>query len=917
MARAVGAAASASKECAALRPDVDPTHIAPGARFWRCDLQVHSPLEPEFKPGVSAQDPEAVAAAAEKWVDAAVAAGLDVVSLTDHNEVHFLEAVQQAAAGKLLIYPGVEVSSSDGYHVLCLFEPDTKGTKIADFLARIGIGRGAARHKDGKVRLAETDFTFAKILEEVNARGGICIAPHVRRAKGILKSAMAGDIRVRVWKHPLLLAVEDDRKDLKPGSFADDCMANTRDDYKRHRPPARVWGSDAKAYDAIGSSSTMIKMAAATVEGLRQAFLDPESRIRHPDDYVDFARDRIVRISWDGGFFSGSAVDFSPQLNCVIGGKGAGKSTLLESIRFVLALDDDLGGGQYEKLIESTIPPGTKVTLEIELRDGSRYTVSRTPSYRPEVRNADGELIEIQPAAIFPVDIYSQGQILETARRPLAHLALLDSFLQQILEPLRIAEQELLRKLAENRRAYGTAVDDSERVVENLATIRRLQEMRKTFEKKGVAQRTELRRQLDREERLLKEARDSTQSLRVVLQRLDEFKLRPTLLTETTLPHAATWKPLESEWGNLEALADRFVADATDALQRIEAALTGATVQGSPWDVSVREKREDVARVYRELQEEYPDLDLSQFERVDRQLEELLASGDNQAAAAATVATARTARTELLSKLRDNRREQFRARDELAKRLTSELGGAIRIDVIFQGQRDALSERLASFKTKVRADVLKAIADNLATTPEALGEQLIEGPAAFAKAFNVSESQAAALCERVALPAKLELQELRVPDAVSIEFNLADEGETARYRDLARLSVGQKATSILLILLAQREKPLVIDQPEDDLDNRFIFKDVVQRLREAKDERQLILATHNANIPVLGDAELIVVLDSEEQAGRPVGRIDETGSIDSPAIKRCVTQILEGGLEAFRLRQEKYGQELPTSSQTS
>jgi energy-coupling factor transporter ATP-binding protein EcfA2 len=619
-----------------------------------------------------------------------------------------------------------------------------------------------------------------------------------------------------------------------------------------------------------------------------------------------------VRISWDGGFFSGSDVEFSDQLNCVIGGKGAGKSTLLESIRFVLGLDQVSTGSQYEKLIENTIPPGTKVTLEVELRDGSRYLISRTPSYPPEVRNAEGELIDVEPAAIFAIDIYSQGQILETARKPLAHLALMDSFLREALEPLQAAEQELLRKLAENRRAYVATVENSDRVVESLATIRRLQEMRKSFEKKGVAQRTELRRQLDREERLLTEARDWTESLRAALRGLEDFKQRPTLVTEATLPHAETWKALAPAWDKLEELADRFVTEASEALQRINDSLAGATAQGSPWDVSVREKREDVARVYRELQDEYPDLDLSQFERVDRQLEELLARGDDQDIAAAQVEGARSARVELLSALRDNRREQFRARDELAKRLTSELGGAIKIDVTFQGQREALSDRLASFKTKVRADVLKSIADNVATTPEALGEQLIAGSAPFAEAFKVSDSQAAALCERIALPAKLEIQELRVPDAVSIEFNLADEGATPRYRDLARLSVGQKATSILLILLAQREKPLVIDQPEDDLDNRFIFKDVVQRLREAKDERQLLLATHNANIPVLGDAELIIVLDSEEQSGRPVGRIDETGSIDSPAIKRCVTQILEGGPEAFRLRQEKYGPELPS-----
>jgi hypothetical protein len=888
-----------------------------GARFWRCDLQVHSPLEPEFKPGVSAADSKAIALAAERWVAAAIDAGLEVVALTDHNAVHFMSAAQKASLDKLIVFPGVEVSSSDGYHVLCLFERDTPPTKVAEFLARIGIGEGEARHQDGKVRLAASEFTFGKILDEVNERGGICIAPHVRRDNGILKNPMAGDIRVRVWKHGRLLAVEDDRKELKPGSFADDCMANTLDNYRRIRPPARVWGSDAKSYEDIGSSSTMIKMVSPTIEGLRQAFLDPESRLRHPDDYVDFARDRVVNISWDGGFFSGRTVDLSDQLNCVIGGKGAGKSTLLESVRFALGLDNSssANSSSYEKLIENTIPPGTKVTVEIELRDGSRYNVSRTPSYPPEVRDADGTLVDVLPAAIFNVDIYSQGQILETARRPMAHLGLLDSFLQQDLGTLQSIELDLMRQLAENRRAYIGAVEDSERVAENVATIRRLQEIRKSFEKKGVAARTELRRQLDREERLLKEARESSGSLRTLLSTLDRLKQRPTLVSEETLPHVETWKSLNKDWDALAELTERFVSETEELLRKIDAALAAATAQGSAWDVSVREKREDVARVYRELQEEYPDLDLSQFERVDKQLEELLALGDNQATASTNLERVRVARTELLSKLRDNRREQFRARDELAKRLTTQLGGAIRIDVEFQGQREVLLERLSGFKTKVRSEALKAVTDDANSTPEALGEALVAGPAAFAKAFAVSDTQAAALCERVSLDAKLSLQEFRVPDAVSIEFNLADEGETPRYRDLARLSVGQKATSILLILLAQREKPLIVDQPEDDLDNRFIFKDVVQRLRSAKEARQLLLATHNANIPVLGDAELIVVLDSEEEGGRPVGRIDDCGSIDSPTIKRAVTQILEGGLEAFRLRQEKYGQNPPLETQ--
>ena len=224
----------------------------------------------------------------------------------------------------------------------------------------------------------------------------------------------------------------------------------------------------------------------------------------------------------------------------------------------------------------------------------------------------------------------------------------------------------------------------------------------------------------------------------------------------------------------------------------------------------------------------------------------------------------------------------------------------------FQAQRDEFVDRIVELKTKVRREALTAMVEPTCT-PEALGDALVSGAKDVEERFGLTATQATALSERVSLDQKLALQEFNVPDAVSLEFNLANVGETPRYRDLARLSVGQKATTILLILLAQAKRPLIIDQPEDDLDNRFIYKDVVERLRTAKDQRQLILATHNANIPVLGDGELIAVLEAEESSGQPVGHLEGTGSIDTPGIKESITQILEGGQEAFSRRQRKYG----------
>jgi DNA repair exonuclease SbcCD ATPase subunit len=118
-----------------------------------------------------------------------------------------------------------------------------------------------------------------------------------------------------------------------------------------------------------------------------------------------------------------------------------------------------------------------------------------------------------------------------------------------------------------------------------------------------------------------------------------------------------------------------------------------------------------------------------------------------------------------------------------------------------------------------------------------------------------------------------------------------------------QLSDGQRHTILLTIaMLAESNVPLVIDQPEDDLDNAFIFSSIVTTLRAIKERRQVILVTHNANIAVLGDSELILPMCRENDCGK----VKDRGSIDTGATKRCVLDILEGGTDAFLRRKEMY-----------
>jgi hypothetical protein len=153
------------------------------------------------------------------------------------------------------------------------------------------------------------------------------------------------------------------------------------------------------------------------------------------------------------------------------------------------------------------------------------------------------------------------------------------------------------------------------------------------------------------------------------------------------------------------------------------------------------------------------------------------------------------------------------------------------------------------------------------------------------------------------------IEELDLSATTRIELNVAGESQPAAWQTLEALSTGQKATAVLLLLLLESDAPLVVDQPEDDLDNRFITEGVVPKMRDEKRQRQFVMATHNANIPVLGDAELIVGLTAAGEGGQGRAHIAPAhmGSIDEKPVRELVEEILEGGKEAFEIRRRKYG----------
>jgi hypothetical protein len=197
----------------------------------------------------------------------------------------------------------------------------------------------------------------------------------------------------------------------------------------------------------------------------------------------------------------------------------------------------------------------------------------------------------------------------------------------------------------------------------------------------------------------------------------------------------------------------------------------------------------------------------------------------------------------------------------------------------------------------------KVLADEPVAVYAGLGKSGLLRGDAFASVEREARS------ERFVFLLFMRIEELDLPATTKIELNTAPEGEPATWQTLEAVSTGQKATAVLLLLLLESEAPLVVDQPEDDLDNRFITEGVVPIMRREKRRRQFVLSTHNANIPVLGDAELILGLaaSGEGREGHAKIASEHMGSIDSRTVRELVEEILEGGRDAFEMRRSKYG----------
>ncbi len=870
-----------------------------------------------------------------------MAAGLDCVAVTDHNTGEWIDRLKTCYATmksraeqgspvtgfrELTIFPGVELSVQGGVHVLAVFDP-ARSTADVDALLGSVQYRGNRGECDGV-----TSMGIDGVVADITAREGLPILAHADKEKGLLqcepdsqrcrRDALTVEQALATEQ---VLALEWIDRGAKLPSCAE----------SRASRLARVLGSDAHSFGdtcSLGRSFTWVKMAAPTLEGLRLALLDGnDTSIRRSDDGAfDPARvpeHRLVALEIQKARYMGRSeaarVEFSPFFNAVVGGRGTGKSTLVHSLRLVSGRRSELPKDTeawsqfdaFEKVERGRSTTGalcsdTELRLEWE-HGGERTRLSwRAESPKTvqveEWRDESWKLAGSQNLgpARFPLRIFSQGQIAAlsgSGRRTL--LAIID-------------------ESGDISRAK-TALEDARRSFQ--ATSAHWREV-----SAKVGELPELERQLAELKRNLASladsghaavlsaygsARSQQREVELLLQQVEEAGRRcGALANEFVLDD---WAAQHFTAGDADLLAwrrelDSYFNDVRSGLRTQAESLASLVVRckSDPrylgWLTRAQKATEEHELLQRWLADQGVE-DPQAFARMTSELQ-ILESRLKEL----------RAREVELSRLEDQRERQ---RVEMAEHrrtisvkrrefLESVVGSNphVRIALVPMGREPGCIARELRELLELGDDVFNkdidedgGIVHELAQSSEDQKESKLSD--IQRKLTQPSEEFTAKF--RAHLQKKLERPEFtdRVlawspEDDLWIEYLRGD-----RWTPVEQGSQGQRSAAMLAFLLAFGSEPVVLDQPEDDLDNHLIYDLIVKEIRRNKCRRQLIIVTHNANVVVNGDAELVHIMEFT----RGQCQVKQCGGLGEPAVREEVCQVMEGGHEAFQARWKRLG----------
>jgi len=883
--------------------------LSNGSRFYRADLHIHS-LGASHDVTDGSMTPDAV-------VQTAIEQDLNLISITDHNEIaNVRPAIDVADSTPLLVIPGVELSTPQG-HLLC-YLPTVQA--LETFFGRITL-------VDRGTQTSRCQNSVLDCLNILDPLGGFGVLAHVDGPHGFESDNPGNSPHKRdVLCHRVLLGIE-----LKSAasdiSYADTDPNAERANIGKERISrlqlgskqflARLLNSDAHTIAALGRNAegdkkvTRIKMHQPSFDALRIALQDSDARVRI-EDHIPLDFPHVLGVQMDGGFLDGQQIHFSRNLNCIIGGRGTGKSTAFEAIRCLSGQPSD------STVIDSEVWP-SQLNLHWQDQAGQRHPLSRP---------MNGELLNVNdpidgPVA-FHVESFGQGETAKISRQaqsdPIALLSYLDRFTD--IEDASVEESEARDQIL----SLQTDIEEAQKKVQSIPELERAlattRQQLKALEQANAKEVIQLQRQLATEREVRSQVAAKLSEIGSAVESLSPKAAVDEL---AALTDASGLQVGAEQFNAIVEGARQFETDATVAQGQTKTSFTKfqetADEQISAWKAKERTALEVIDSKRTALEAQGIRLDMAYIQKL----------ASDEARYSQNLANLKTWKPHL-AELQRNRRaaskRRWAARENIATRRSAYATDAsailksalsdLTVSLKFarsayspdaeqqiieaMGWRTVQNQRAALLiESLTMPGLLDVIDSNDVAAIRAV--KTPEGTRQFAKA------DAETIIERLSdPPIRFALERCQVHDLPRLTVTKVIEGPGGKprhiQRDFSKLSLGQQQSVLLALVLSSKSNaPLIIDQPEDNLDSEFIYHSLVPVLRMAKERRQIIVVTHNANIAVLGDAEQILVLKSTADRGTIVSR----GSIDDPETREAACNILEGAREAFERRARIYG----------
>ena len=927
-----------------------------GAHFFRCDFQVHSPRDRQWAGKACTTDKERAEYAAS-LIAACREKSLDAIAITDHHDMAFVRYVRQAAAqetnaeGKpmlareqIVVFPGIELTLAVPCQAIMLLDSDFEDNRFAAVLTALAINPAADTSKKTAQteRLENIDsLKSLKIkLDEHNwLKGRYIIFPNVSGEGqfSLLRNGMAPKYK----DMPFVGGYLDGSKDrLKQGSIN---ILTGKEAAWGNKRIACIQTSDNRREDHadLGEHSSWIKWARPTAEALRQACLAQESRIS--DIEPNLPSIVINSISVQNSVFMGPLeLSFNPQYNALIGGRGTGKSTILEYLRWALCDQPPEAGGEDEpdyqarrlRLIEGTLKPfGATVDVTFTVNGVSHHVRRASRNGSVQIKVGNDELrpcTEDEIRTLLPVQAYSQKQLSNVSVR-------LDELARFITAPVRTELAQMERQIAEQKEKLRKSFSTRQRRKTIEKDIARLSLEIRSYQEQANQIRSSLGGLSEDDRRLLElgshfdHAEQAVQSRK---SRLQTIKDQINAVVKG-LSSAMSDQSLElSENFPEQTLVDALLADYNTLIKEIDTALQDVStridqaLEGREdskwfaWDAKLSSYRETYNAALKRSSAHKNRMDqLKALEAKVATLSSEVSTLNDEFKSYEKAAETYQAERERLLGLRQERDALIQKQCDA---LTEQSAGTIRATVqrysdagrFFAALKEKLSgsnirtnkleqivRSIIEAKTPCKActDILDDLESLANFDPEAeSNDRLPETP--FLTSAGASKSDREKMAFKLSPSDWLSLSLTEIKSKPCFEYR-SREGE---YIDFSNASSGQQATALLRTLLNQPGPPLLIDQPEEDLDNPVI-QEIVEQVWSAKKCRQIIFVSHNANLVVNGDAELVAWCEYRKAGDQSGGKIAGEGAIDIPEVREAIKRIMEGGEAAFNLRRAKYG----------